>query len=101
MNVTRFIKPGYTLIATENENTLAAKSPDGKEIVLVVLNVENEPFDLKADISSFGKCASKSTLYRTSRNEDCQEVEPLKISGKKLAYTAPAMSISTFIIKVK
>lgn len=101
MNVTRFIKQGYTLLATEDENTLAAKSPDGKEIVLVVLNVENKPFELKADISSFGKLTSKATLYRTSRGEDCQKLDPLKISGKKIAYTAPAMSISTMIIKAK
>ena len=101
MNVTRFIKQGYTLLATEDENTLAAKSPDGKEIVLVVLNVENKPFELKADISSFGKITPKATLYRTSRGEDCQKLDPLKISGKKIAYTAPAMSISTLIIKTK
>ena len=101
MNVTRFIKQGYTLLATENENTLAAKSPNGDEFVMVVLNVEDEPFDLKIDLSTYGKVASKATLYRTSESEDCKELEPVKVSGKQFAYTAPKKSISTFVVKVK
>lgn len=101
MNVTRFIKQGYTLLATENENTLAAISPDGKEFVVVLLNVENEAFKVDVDLATFDKVASKAKVYRTSKDENCQELASVNIVGKRLRYCAEPMSVTTIVAKVK
>lgn len=37
-HVTKYIKVGYTILNTDDKQTLAAISPDGKEIVIVALN---------------------------------------------------------------
>ena len=101
MNVTRFIKQGYTLLVTENENTLAAISPDGREFVIVLLNVEQEAYDANINLSTFGKVASKAKVYRTSEKENCQELAAVSIGDKQLSYRAEPMSITTIVAKVK
>jgi hypothetical protein len=101
MNVTRFIKQGYTLLATENENTLAAISPDGDEFVIVLLNVEEEAFDAKINLATFKKIAPSAKVYRTSQSENCKELEPAAMKGKQLNYRAEPMSITTIVVKVK
>ena len=101
MNVTRFIKQGYTLLATENENTLAAISPEGDEFVIVLLNVEEEAFDAKINLATFKKIAPVAKVYRTSKSENCKELEQTTINGKRLNYKAEPMSITTIVVKVK
>ena len=101
MNVTRFIKQGYTLLATENENTLAAISPDNDEFVIVLLNVENKAFDAKINLATFKKRDASAKVYRTSKSENCKELESVAINGKYLDYRAEPMSITTIVVKVK
>jgi O-glycosyl hydrolase len=100
-NITRFIRQGYTLLHTENENTLAAISPNGKEFVMVLLNVENKAFEANIDLSTFKKVTPKAKVYRTSASENCQLLEPATVCNKRLNYRAEPMSITTIIAKVK
>ena len=101
MNVTRFIKQGYTLLATENENTLAAISPDNDEFVIVLLNVENKAFDAKINLATFKKRELTAKVYRTSKSENCKELESVAVKGKYLNYRAEPMSITTIVAKVQ
>ena len=101
MNVTRFIKQGYTLLATENENTLAAISPEGDEFVIVLLNVEDRAFDANINLATFNKIAPTAKVYRTSKSENCKELEQVSINRKQLNYRAEPMSITTIVVKVR
>lgn len=101
MQITRFFKQGYTFIETGNAGTLAALSPTGKELVVAVLNTTGSERPLVIDLDKFsGKIASINN-WRTSETEDCRSFRPVETQGKKLAYTRPAKSLTTFVIELE
>ena len=97
----KYIKPGYTLIAGSDKNSLAALSPDGKHLVIVIVNEDIAGKSISIDLSDFSKTAKSATLCRTSQNEDCKEIDDsLTVIKKRITYTAPAKSVSTFQLEV-
>lgn len=101
MQVTRFIKQGYTLLATDNDETLAAIDRKKRELVIVVLNTLPEDRHYSFDLSSFQKVSTKVKTYRTSYIEHCKQLPFAAVRNKTLEYPAKAMSITTFIMSVK
>ena len=101
MQITRFFKQGYTFIETGNAETLAALSPTGKELVIAVLNTTGSERPFVIDLNKFsGKIASVSN-WRTSETEDCRSFRSVEAKGKKLDYTRPAKSLTTFVIDLE
>ena len=97
MQVTRFIKQGYTMIENNQKNVLTAISPDLTELVAVVLNTTNATANFELDMSAFYKpLAGKA--YRTSSSYSCNSFTMPAITDKKLTYSAPRESITTFVI---
>lgn len=95
---TRFIKQGYTIIGSLNEHSLAALSPDGKEMVVVLLNTDTKIIhnisipmvNINGDIKA----------YRTSENESLKVVKDFKVEEDYISVTLPDMSITTLLIPV-
>lgn len=101
MQITRFFKQGYTFIETNNERTLAALSPSGKELVVAVLNTSDEARPFTVDLNEFaGKVVSLAN-WRTSETEDCQAFAATQPDGNQLDYNSPARSLTTFVITLK
>ncbi|WP_372755742.1 glycoside hydrolase [Mariniflexile sp.] len=109
-NVTNFIKVGYTIINSTHGATLAALSPDKKEVVIVVVNNGNSTKSYDVDLSNVSNITNFKT-YRTSGSssgfgEDTSEktLETISekgiLSGNKLSYNAPAYSVTTFVVNV-
>ncbi|PQJ79610.1 T9SS type A sorting domain-containing protein [Polaribacter porphyrae] len=107
-NVTNHIKVGYKIINTNDGNTLAALSPDENEAVFVVVNASKNTKNYSIDLSKFDAINSFKT-YRTSgenANSGENAVEKTTeaitqkgvLSNKKIAYNAPAYSLTTFVI---
>jgi O-glycosyl hydrolase len=97
----KFIKPGYTFIAGADKNSLAAISPDGKQLVMVIVNEDVAGKNISIDLSGFSKTSESASVYRTSQNEDCKEIaEGLPIKHKKSAYLAPPKSVTTIYLEV-
>lgn len=101
MQVTRFIKQGYVIIESGNMNTLAALSPGKDELVMSVINFSGREQTFDFDLSEFRETAGSAKFYRTSTIENCEDKGDLDVSQKKLLYTSPDMSISTFVLPVK
>ena len=101
MNVTRFIRQGYTIINTDSGNTLAAVSPEGDKVVVVALNLEENSHKANISLNGFGKPGKKAKVYRTSATEDCAELKDAKISSGRIATTLVPMSITTYVIPIK
>ena len=99
MQVTRFIKQGYTLIENDNKSVLTAISPDQTELVIVVLNTETTDINYEFDLSAFHQ-PLEGKRYRTSANENCYNNPRagVETTGKKINYSAPRESITTFVI---
>ncbi len=102
MQITRFVKQGYTIIESNNDQVLTALSPKGNELVIVALNEAREEQAFTFDLSGFNKVKSAGEIYRTSRNEDCNTVkDAASLDGTTLSYVAPAMSLTTIVVPVK
>lgn len=109
-NVTNFIKVGYKIIASDEGNSIAALSPNKNELVFVVVNNTTDTKSYTIDLKNFSKVNSYKA-YRTSGatsengENTVENTIPninLKgiISGKSIAYNAPAYSVSTFVIDI-
>lgn len=101
MQITRFFRQGYTLIKTEDEQMLAAISPDRKEMVVAVLNTGESEESYCIDLSQCGKIKGTVSAFRTSKEENCLVLEPIKVSKKTLNYTCPPLSLTTFVLQTK
>lgn len=101
MQVTRFIKQKYVLIESGRDNMLAALSPDGKELVVVLLNSKKGAEQMQLDLSRFAKTGKQVKGYRTSEHENCDPIAVPLVKGKSMDYTLPAQSITTFVIPVR
>nr|MDA3853120.1 glycoside hydrolase [Bacteroidales bacterium] len=97
MHVTRFIKQGYTIIKTSDNNTLAAISPDEKEMTIVTVNLEEQDKKLEYNISKM-KDAAKVNIYRTSNEENCSLIKTY--TSKTIKATAKAHSIITLTTSI-
>lgn len=96
----KFIKPNYKIIDVDNENALAALSPDGKEIVLVAQNVGTEAKDYSFILDKVSGTTGVKA-YRTSSTESIDEVDSFSVEDGVLQAILPANSITTFVIDIK
>lgn len=100
MQVTRFIKKGYTFLATGRNDLLAAISPDNSELVIVMLNTGTDEKKVDIDLSLLKSVSDKATLYVTNSNLDCEKMADLSIVDKTLSYEMGGQEIATAILSV-
>lgn len=100
MQISRFIKQGYTFIESGNEHTLAALSPSGKEAVVAVLNTTDRERSFNIDLNKFSGKITAVNNWRTSETEDCQPFPAVSFKGKKQTYVSPAKSLTTFVLTI-
>jgi O-glycosyl hydrolase len=100
----RFIKRGYTIIDVKDENTLAAISPDGDELVIVVANDTDDDkshsYDMGAFIHSGSGLQYRTRVVNSSYTEKNFKTN-LTFSEDLLEYSALAQSVTTFVIPVE
>lgn len=105
--LSRYIRPGYTIIGSGGD-TLAAYDSDGKKAVIVAVNTAGEDKTWKFDLSSFSTMSDKVTAIRTSGSladgenwADVSKEDSIKADTAKKSVTAnlKANSITTYIIE--
>lgn len=100
MQVTRFIKQGYTLLHVDDANSIAALSPDGNELVLVSQNNSDYKVNFSVRLP-FLKSKLKTSVkrYITDSRHNCDAIATARPDSEGiLTYTLPRQSISTFVI---
>lgn len=95
--VTKFIKQGYTIIDSDNKNTLAAMCPKTKEIAIVTVNNTKNEQDFSYQISN-KMTKGKVRAYHTTEEVNCQEIESIKLKNGGFEKQLKPFSITTFII---
>ena len=100
MQFSRFFNPGYTVISTPHPATLAALSPAGDTLVVLICHPNAEAAQFKLDLSAFPAMGADADTFRTSETENCQSLGKLPVNGKMLHLTAPARSVTTVVIPV-
>ncbi len=98
--VTRFIKQGYTIVESLNEQSLCAVSPNRDSLVVVLLNTDA----LKVNRINLPLATidGKISVWRTSETESMKTVSVAKVLGEnEIEIPLPEMSITTMIIPIK
>lgn len=96
---TRHIRQGDYFLATADSNLLAAVSPDGSRLTLVMINEERnaKEYQLKLTDASF----SLSQAWRTSQHENHVVVEAPVLQDGMVCVEVPARSIVTVEVFLK
>jgi O-glycosyl hydrolase len=97
----RFIRPGFAILATPAADTLAALDPKGATLVLVAVNAGEAEEAFTADLSRFRAAGPQAEAHRTSDTEACQAVGPVAVEGQRLRASLPKASITTFVVPVR
>lgn len=99
----RFIKPGYKIINSNGNNTLAAISPHNDELVLVICNTDTSgtPSTYDIDLSLFELSADIPYKYITTVDGEYKTKGSfITIKNNALIYSSPLQSVTTFIIPI-
>jgi O-glycosyl hydrolase len=94
--VSRFIRRGDFFLLKENDQTLAAVSPDGSRLVLVVLNNTDE---VETKTYQLPKKISKAELYITSETQNLEK-EIISLESEELVVALVPHSVRTYIISL-
>jgi len=96
----KYLKPGYTIV-NSSANTIAALNPDNNELVIVLINRNTtNSVSHKVHLNLFSSAGPSAATYRTSPAEDCVQLSSVSLANNIFNYTAPARSITTFVIPV-
>ncbi|MGV0109435.1 RICIN domain-containing protein [Arthrobacter sp. CP30] len=97
-NYTHYIQPGDRLVQVDDEDTTAAITDSGAAVVHINEDAEDKPVVL--DFSKFGSVARGATVTPVVSDADgaLVEGEPVAIEGGSAVVTAPAESVTTFVV---
>jgi O-glycosyl hydrolase len=98
---TRYIRPGFTIIAS-SASSLAAYDRDNNRLVIVAINTSASEKVYDFDLSGFDSIGEKVEVIRTSGNsrtgENWKELDPLDTYERGFLATLKENSITTFIL---
>jgi hypothetical protein len=92
----RFIRPGYTIVQSGDENTLAAIAPDKSRLVVVAVNRGGRR-TIKLDLSRFRKGNYSAAVYTTTGEENLQK-DDVKVAAGMAEPALPEQSIVTVVV---
>ena len=104
----RYIRPGYTIIGTDNSSTLAAYDCDGEKAVIVAVNTSDQDKTWEFDLSDFESAGDKVTAIRTSGTlengehwADVTDSDNIVVDSEDKSFTATMKgnSITTYIVE--
>lgn len=108
-NFTHYIHPGDHIVPTDNTQTTAAVTADGKGATLVHVNTEAGVRDVTIDLSQFGTIAPGATvtpIVTTQSPSSEPEANALKAGApvavdaatKSATLSVPGKSVTTFVV---
>ncbi|WP_110930168.1 glycoside hydrolase family 30 protein [Paenibacillus bouchesdurhonensis] len=98
-NYSKFIRPGFKIIASDHADTLSAIDPVSGKLVLVTRNPSTTDTAVTYDLSLFDSLPASAAVYRTSTDENLAILPSANISGGTLSSSLKANSITTFVIE--
>ncbi len=97
MQVTRFIRQGYTMLGTGRNDILAAVSPTGDKVVVVMLNTSTDEKNISIDLTPLKQVDNLAELYVTNSNLNCKRMADVEVVDGIANYTMGGQEISTMI----
>lgn len=97
----KYIKKGYTFLTTLNNQTLAARTPDGDSLIIVALNTSDQSAQHQVDLSFYQKVSPHITCLHTTSSDDMLPGSEYRLEDKKLYFKMKPRSIATLILQVE
>lgn len=101
MQITRFFRQGCTFVRTDCDQTLAALSPDGRQLVIALLNTSDGSRRFSVNVEGVKRKIKKMKAWRTGATEDCVPTDVAAPEDNVFDYESPAMSLTTFVVTMK
>ncbi len=98
-NYTRFIRPGFQILGSNDPESLVAYSSKRHTLVIVTTNPGNSQKLVTLDLSGFGSSGGIGELYSTSPDRNLQSMPDLHSIHKSFSYLASEKSVNTMVIK--
>ena len=99
----RYIRPGYTIIANDNKDVLAAYNKEDKTLVIVAVNNNETALPIDFSLEGFKYEGGTAKVIRTSGDmetgENWAELPEINVAKDKLETDLKEYSITTFIIE--
>lgn len=96
---THYIKPGYTIVTSTNDNTLAATNAEGTELVIVAVNPDPIASHFKIDLGLYNNIGLPVTAIK-SRDKSYNKDLAYELEDSYLKFDLEGLSIATFVIPV-
>ena len=97
--LSRYIRPGYSIINTEAYGTLAAYSEEENKLVIVIINVEETEREVGFSLESFRYDGGMADVIRTSQSENWAKLPQIAVQKDMLRATLTPYSVTTFVIE--
>ncbi|MCK0472228.1 glycoside hydrolase [Halalkalibacter sp. APA_J-10(15)] len=96
----KFIRPGYQFINSNNRDALAAIDREQDQAVVVYTNHSAENEKVEIDLSAFGTITenAKAEVYVTSPSDNLAKKEERNVHDDSLTMNVQPQSITTFVI---
>jgi hypothetical protein len=96
---TKYIRKGYSIINSNNANSLAAYNARSQTLVLIVVNPTKEDQEQQYNLDLFFGSTNNAFATRTSSSEQHQDIsQEVLLVNKTLSYKALQESITTIVI---
>jgi O-glycosyl hydrolase len=96
-NFTRFIRPGYRIVASGDAQTLAAYDSASRRLILITYNDGRSHRTVTYDLSLFGQITT-GTPYRTSSTQNLEQLKNVSVTNNRLTVTLPKKSVTTYLM---
>ena len=94
-----FIRPGFQILDSDDEDSLVAYDPAGHQLVIVTVNDGEEPLTVTFKLDSFTVPEAPVRCCRTSATENQQAVTTTAaVREGRLVATFPPRSVTTHVI---
>ncbi len=99
-NFTHYIQPGDRLTRTDDPNSVAAVTDDGRGATVVHVNDATEARTVTLDLSKFGHLARGATVTPvvTDGTGALVEQDPVRVTDERATFTVPAQSVTSFLV---
>jgi O-glycosyl hydrolase len=94
----RFIRPGFRIIAADDNDSLAAYDATRRELVVVSVNDQPAARHTVFRLNGVGTTAANAASHRTTSQEDVAPQAAIPVHEARFMATLPARSVTTFVI---
>lgn len=97
----KFIRPGYKILAVNDGSSLAALDPSGTTLVVVTTNSGSTASSVNFDLSRFASVGAQAGWHLTDMTSanNLTLQKPIKLLNGHFTASLPPQSVSTFVIR--